>query len=91
MPTLLILFHFTERELIPINAALILTGTLSGAVLGLMASHPKFDKPLINFDVILIILPALMLGSKVRTMLNVILPSWMLMMGAVLFLFNSSF
>ena len=78
MPALLTFYNFDIHEAAPVNIALITAGVSSAFIIALKMKHPyypKVDKPLIDFDVVMILLPGLMLGSKLGAMLSPMFPS----------------
>lgn len=89
MPALLTFFNFSLHDAAPVNTALITAGVTSAVSIALRMKHPQYpkvDKPLISFDVVVILLPGLMLGSKIGAMINPLFPPWVLLIGIVSFL-----
>ena len=61
-------------------------GVISAVFIAIKLRHPKvgIDKPLVDFDCILVLLPSMMFGSKLGAMLNQIFPD--LFLSTILFI-----
>jgi hypothetical protein len=53
-------------------------GAITSFFYNLMLQHPTQKKPLIDYDICLLLEPALLLGIGAGVVLNVIFPSWII-------------
>jgi len=86
IPLLILVFGFPERRATPLSNVVILGGTVANLGFNLCKPHPSRRKPLIAFEVALMMEPMTMLGALVGTTLNKIFPSWLTTLMLVLLL-----
>ena len=68
MSILLIFFNFGPHDAAPLCTFLIFGGVLSAVIIAFRMKHPKYpkvNKPLVNFNCVLILLPGMLVGSKI--------------------------
>ena len=59
------------KDAAAISQAIITGGAIAGAAFALFQSHPlQPDKPLIDFDLALLLIPSLLLGTSIGTIAN---------------------
>lgn len=86
IPLLILVFGFPERRATPLSNVVILGGAVANLGFNLCKPHPSRRKPLIAFEVALMMEPMTMLGALVGTTLNKIFPSWLTTLMLVLLL-----
>jgi Sulfite exporter TauE/SafE len=79
------LLGFSVRAAASMSQALVACGTLGGTMYSILLRHPStYSKPLIDYSLAALLMPALVLGVSVGVLLNIITPP--LIVSIVLFL-----
>ncbi len=86
-------WHFPTKLAIPLSNITILGGALANFLLNVTRRHPEpnIHRPLIDFDLVLMMEPTTMLGSMLGAMLNKLLPAWLLSIALVVLLSVTSY
>ena len=63
---------------IPLSKATIMGGAIANAFLRWPARHPSADRPLIAFDVAVMLEPTTLIGTVVGVTLNTVFPPWLI-------------
>jgi len=71
---------------IPLSKATIFGSSLANVILRMSQRHPKADRPLIAYDVALVLEPMTLAGTVAGVMLNAIFPTWAITVLLVLLL-----
>lgn len=80
VPILILLFYFTTQYAVPMAQVIIFGGSLVAFALKISKKHPTKDKPLIYYDIIVLLLPLILLGTSLGVILNQILPDWLILL-----------
>ncbi|KAL0049779.1 hypothetical protein WJX82_009756 [Trebouxia sp. C0006] len=81
------LLEFSVKDSAATSQAIITGGAIAGASFALFQTHPQHpDKPLIQFDLALVLIPSLLLGTSIGVILNHMIPVWLITIGLVCFL-----
>ncbi|DBA90206.1 TPA: hypothetical protein ACH3X1_003508 [Trebouxia sp. C0004] len=81
------LLEFSVKDSAAISQAIITGGAIAGASFALFQTHPQHpDRPLIQFDLALLLIPSLLLGTSMGVILNHMIPVWLITIGLVCFL-----
>lgn len=87
MPLFNSLLEFSVKDSAATSQAIIIGGAIAGASFALFQTHPQHpDKPLIQFDLALVLIPSLLLGTSIGVILNHMIPVWLITDGLVCFL-----
>ena len=86
VPILILVMRFTAHSAIPLSKALILGGAIVAVLLNIKKKHPDHNKPLIDFDVIVILQPVLLAGTFIGVLLNKSFPEVLILAMLILLL-----
>jgi len=86
VPTYIFVLGFEPKYAIPLSNCTILGSSLSNLVLNVNKRHPFADRPLIDWDMILMMEPLTIAGALVGTFINVLLPPWVITVMLVILL-----
>merc|ERR1719329_1766954 len=91
VPLLMAVLSFTPTVATATSQAMLAGGSLAALFYNLRQSHPDFkDRPLIDFELALIMAPALMSGAQLGSIIHDLAPSAILVIALVLVLMDSS-
>ncbi|KAG7402187.1 hypothetical protein PHYBOEH_005750 [Phytophthora boehmeriae] len=77
-PIYILIMDLSAKTAIPLSSITILGGAISNFLLNLRRTRENSTEPLIDWDVILVMQPLLLLGATCGTFLNTIMPTWLL-------------
>ncbi|KAJ0091354.1 hypothetical protein Patl1_12883 [Pistacia atlantica] len=77
VPMLSLIIGFDPKSATAISKCMIMGAAVSTVYYNLKLRHPTLDMPIIDYDLVLIIQPVLMLGISIGVSLNVIFADWM--------------
>lgn len=77
---------FSPKYAIPLSNVTILGGSIMNMVMNVSKRHPSADRPLVDWDLILIMEPLTIGGALAGSFLNKILPEWLLVVSLVILL-----
>ncbi len=77
VPVLLVLGRFLFEQAVPISGCIILGTSLPNLFVLLWKRHPHANKPLINYEITILVFPILTMGVTLGVILNIVLPSWL--------------
>lgn len=86
VPLLILVFDFHPKYAIPLSNFTILGSSITNMALNLYKRHPDADRPLVDWDLIMIMEPLTMGGAVVGAILSKILPDWILTISLVILL-----
>jgi uncharacterized membrane protein YfcA len=90
VPLLILVFGFSPKLAIPLSNFTIFGSSLTNFVMNLQKRHPDVDRPLVDWDLIMIMEPLTVAGAVCGTFLAKTLPDWILtLMLVVLLAFTS--
>ncbi len=91
VPIFILLFGFTFEEAVIFSNFTILGNYLSQVIVNSRKHHPiLINRPLIYFEIVLILLPCQLGGSNLGALLNIILPAFVLYIIALVVLIVAS-
>ncbi|KAE9033538.1 hypothetical protein PR003_g8699 [Phytophthora rubi] len=85
-PIYILVCGLSAKTAIPLSSITILGGAIGNFFMNLRRTRDNSAKPLIDWDVILVMQPLLLLGATCGTVLNTIMPTWLLCVLLVLVL-----
>ncbi|KAF4040601.1 Sulfite exporter TauE/SafE [Phytophthora infestans] len=85
-PIYILIIGLDAKTAIPLSSITILGGAIGNLFLNLRRTRDNSTQPLIDWNVILVIQPLLLLGATCGTFLNTIMPTWLLCVLLVLLL-----
>ncbi|GAQ79300.1 hypothetical protein KFL_000280050 [Klebsormidium nitens] len=91
VPMFNLLLGFDAKSATSLSQAMITGGAITSFFYNLMLQHPTQKKPLIDYDICLLLEPALLLGIGAGVVLNVIFPSWIIVILLTLLLTYMSY
>lgn len=74
VPVIMCLLNYTQKAATNFTYALMFGANFSNFFLLIPQRHPEIDKPIIDYDIALILMPTVLFGSAIGSMLNTILP-----------------
>jgi uncharacterized membrane protein YfcA len=77
-PVLVLLFYFETRTAVPLSQVIIFAGAIVAIALKFKNRHPRRDRPLIFYELIVLVQAPILLGTFFGALLNAIFPSWMI-------------
>jgi len=78
VPLTMALFGFSTKDAIAISGFTIFTGALARFVWNINYKHPEKDAPVIEYSLVIVMMPMVLVGSFVGVLVNVILPDFLL-------------
>ena len=86
VPLLILIFEFKPKYAIPLSNFTIVGSSITNIVLNLVKRHPHANRPLVDWDLILVMEPLTMVGAIVGAFMSKILPDWLLSVSLVILL-----
>lgn len=86
VPLLILVYGFSPKYAIPLSNFTIVGSSITNMVLNLPKRHPNADRPLVDWDLILVMEPLTMAGAVVGAICSKILPDWLLVSSLVVLL-----
>ena len=86
VPIYILVLSFTPKHAIPLSNITVFGGALANLLLNYSKRHPAAHRPLIDWDLILIMEPLTISGALIGANLNVLLPDMVMMMALVVLL-----
>ena len=86
VPLLILIFEFSPKYAIPLSNFTIVGSSITNIVLNLVKRHPDVDRPLVDWDLILVMEPLTMVGAIVGAFMSKTLPDWLLSISLVILL-----
>ena len=74
IPIIMAMFTFTTKEAIAISGFTIFTGSVARFIYSWNQRHPDKDATMIDYGIVIVMMPLVLLGSFVGVLLNIILP-----------------
>lgn len=78
LPILMVVFAFDTHMAIPLCQVIICGGALIAIGLKIQSRHPTKNRPLIQYELILLMISPLLLGTTYGVMLNQMFPDWLI-------------
>eukprot|EP00428_Durinskia_dybowskii_P017482 CAMPEP_0170225364 /NCGR_PEP_ID=MMETSP0116_2-20130129/12391_1 /TAXON_ID=400756 /ORGANISM="Durinskia baltica, Strain CSIRO CS-38" /LENGTH=772 /DNA_ID=CAMNT_0010476085 /DNA_START=89 /DNA_END=2404 /DNA_ORIENTATION=- len=76
VPLLSLLLCFNLREATALSQACLAGGSSTALLYNLRTRHPSGRKPMIDYDLVLVMSPILLVGSVIGSLLHMMMPSW---------------
>lgn len=86
VPIYILIFGFSPKHAIPLSNVTVFGGALANVLLNASKRHPLADRPLVDWDLILVMEPLTIAGALIGAFLNKILPEIFLTFMLVLLL-----
>lgn len=86
VPLLILVFGFSPKHAIPLSTFTILGSSITNMLMNLEKRHPDADRPLIDWDLMMIMEPLTVGGAIFGAYLSKLLPEWLLTISLVLLL-----
>lgn len=90
VPMLSLVIGFDPKSSTAISKCMIMGAAISTVVYNLKLRHPTLDIPLIDYDLVLLIQPMLMLGISIGVVFNLIFADWMVTILIILLSLGTS-
>mmetsp|Transcript_13583 Transcript_13583/g.19339 ORF Transcript_13583/g.19339 Transcript_13583/m.19339 type:complete len:249 (-) Transcript_13583:6-752(-) len=91
VPLYAIVLGFELHHAVPLSNMTICASALTNLAFNIRARHPTADRPLIDWDLILVMEPLTIAGALVGSLLNVMLPGWIVTIMLVILLFYTGY
>lgn len=91
VPIYILVMGFSPKHAIPLSNITVFGGALANTVLNSTKRHPLADRPLVDWDLILIMEPLTIAGALIGAFLNKLLPETFLVVMLVLLLSFTSY
>lgn len=86
VPIYILVLQFPAKHAIPLSNVTVFGGAVANTILNARKRHPLADRPIIDWDLILVMEPLTILGALVGTNLNKLLPETVIMVLLVVLL-----
>jgi len=86
VPIYIIAMGLSPKQAIPLGSVTVLGGSLAGLILNLKRRHPLADRPIIDWDLILVMEPLVLVGTVFGSILHRVIPGKVLSVLLVLLL-----
>jgi uncharacterized membrane protein YfcA len=86
VPIYVLVMGFSPKHAIPLSNITVLGGALANTILNVRKRHPLADRPLVDWDLILVMEPLTIAGALIGAFLNKVLPETLLVVMLVLLL-----
>jgi len=78
VPIYILIMRFSARYGIPLSNVTILGGALANNAFNLRKRHPKAERPMVDFDLVLLMEPPTIAGAVIGSILNKVLPEFVI-------------
>lgn len=86
VPVYIIVMQLPPRIAIPLSAITVMGGALASTLVNIRRRHPIADRPIIDWDIMLVMQPLILMGALIGTLLHRVLSEQILVVMLVLFL-----
>ena len=86
IPILMTIFLFPAHQTVALSLTMATVGAGTAYLAKIGARRPKSTKPLVDYDIAMLMQPGLLLGTVYGVMLNVVFPGWLLLVLLTLLL-----
>ncbi|KAG2385633.1 hypothetical protein C9374_003448 [Naegleria lovaniensis] len=86
VPLLHVVGRFNAQQAVPLSKVMIFGAAITNVATLLVRRHPYANKPLIDFDVALMMEPSTLLGTIIGVFLNITCPEWVIVMSVIIVL-----
>lgn len=81
VPIILIFFSFATKQAIALSNCCIFAGSLTRFILNFKQTHPNKDAKSIDYNIVMVMLPMVLMGSTIGVQINAVLPELLLLIG----------
>ena len=74
---LIVIFDFHIVEAVPLSQVTVCAGTFIGTLLRIHLRHPTRDRPAIDYELLLLVISPLLLGTSIGVLLEMLITSWL--------------
>ncbi|XP_061336504.1 sulfite exporter TauE/SafE family protein 3-like isoform X2 [Gastrolobium bilobum] len=78
VPMLILIIGFDPKSATAISKCMIMGAAISTVFYNLKLKHPTLDRPIIDYDLVLLIQPMILLGISIGVVLSVLFADWMI-------------
>ena len=78
IPITMALFKFSTKQAIAISGFTILTGSIARFIVTTNQRHPDKDATIIDYNIVIVMMPLVLVGSFTGVLVNIVLPPIML-------------
>jgi len=86
VPTYIFVLGFAPQYAIPLSNATILGSSIANLLFNVRKRHPEADRPLIDWDIMLVMEPVTIAGALIGSFINVLSPPWLICILLVILL-----
>jgi len=86
VPLLMLIYGFSPKYAVPLSNFTIVGSSITNMVLNIPKRHPDADRPLVDWDLILVMEPLTMAGAIVGAFVSKVVPDWILVISLVILL-----
>ncbi|XP_028802243.1 sulfite exporter TauE/SafE family protein 3 isoform X2 [Neltuma alba] len=90
VPMLMLVIGFDPKSATAISKCMITGAGISTVYFNLKLRHPTFDIPLIDYNLVLLMLPIIMLGISIGVSLSVVFANWMITVLLIIIFIGTS-
>jgi len=91
VPLYVMVLRFSPKFAIPLSNITIFGGAITNTILNIPKRHPHADRPLVDWDLIMIMEPLTIAGAIAGSFINKVLPDWSLAVCLILLLSATSY
>jgi uncharacterized membrane protein YfcA len=78
IPLLILMFFFTTHEAVPLSSIFVFGGSLIAFGLRFKQKHPTRYRPVIFYEMIMVLISPLLVGTTLGVLLNQMFPEWLI-------------
>ncbi len=78
IPITIAMFGFSTKEAIALSGTLIYSGSLARFAMQINEKHPQKDSTLIDYNIVILMLPLVLMGSFLGVLVNIMTPNILL-------------
>ncbi|KAK4274303.1 hypothetical protein QN277_017545 [Acacia crassicarpa] len=90
VPMLILIIGFDAKSATPISKCMITGAGVSSVYFNLKLRHPTLDIPLIDYNLVLLMLPVILLGISIGVSLSVVFSNWMITVLLIIIFIGTS-
>jgi uncharacterized membrane protein YfcA len=91
VPIYILVMGFSPKHAIPLSNVTVFGGAVANVILNMKKRHPLADRPLVDWDLILVMEPLTIAGALIGAFLNKLLPELLLTVLLVLLLSSTAY
>jgi len=91
VPTYIFVLKFKPKYAIPLSNVTILGSSIANLICNIGKRHPAVSRPLIDWDIILMMEPLTIIGALLGTFINVLSPPWLITICLVILLVGTTY